>query len=273
MRYFDSHAHYYDTRFEQDEAFLQVYPGGVGQLLETLFSDSVCAIVNVGTNPDTNRAAIRQARCYPTMYTALGIHPTDACMLPDIGEALAHTQRLLSAQDTKCVALGEIGLDYHYPDTNRALQWEVLDAQMRMAQRLCLPVVIHDRDAHADIMTMVARYPDVRGVFHSFSASAQMAHDLIRRGYMISFSGTLTFANARKVAETARTLPHESVLIETDCPYLAPHPLRGSCNHSGNLVYTNRALAALWGMDAQTCAEVTERNACRLFGIQLPPSV
>jgi len=140
-------------------------------------------------------------------------------------------------------------------------------AQMSLAAALDIPVVIHDREAHGDIMDVIREFPGVRGVLHSYSGSPEMAEELVRRGYMISFSGTLTFTNARRVKEVAQTLPRESVLIETDCPYLAPHPHRGKLNHSGYLEFTNRALSEIFGISEEECAELTEMNARRFFGI------
>ena len=141
------------------------------------------------------------------------------------------------------------------------------EAQLTLARETAMPVLIHDREAHGDIHTTVLRYPGVTGVFHSYSGSYEMAKDLIRRGYYISFSGTVSFKNAAKVAEVARALPREFVLIETDAPYLTPHPYRGRLNHSGYLHYTAEALAALWEISVESVAAITAENAKRLFGL------
>lgn len=262
MKYFDSHAHYYDERFglECEE--------GVDALIDALLSETVSGIVNVGTSPETSLAAIMQAKRHGGIYTAVGIHPSDLRFLnAPLSDWLQKNEEMILDPDSKCVALGEIGLDYHYPDTDKAAQAECFEAQMQMAERLSLPVVIHDREAHGDVMDMIRKYPKVRGILHSFSGSPEMAEELVRRGYMISFSGTLTFTNARKVRDAARCVPHSSVLIETDCPYLAPHPFRGRLNHSGYLEYTNRTLAEIFGMTEEECARLTEENARRIFGI------
>lgn len=261
MKYFDSHAHYYDERFEEE------YEGGADALLSKCFSESVSYIVNVGTKPDTCRAAISQAKRYPNMYTALGIHPTDARFVESIPDALSEIREMILDKSNKCVALGEIGLDYHYPDTDKRMQEEVFRAQMQMAEELSLPVVIHDRDSHEDVMKMVRAFPRVTGIFHSFSGSAEMARELASLGYMISFSGTVTFKNARRPKEAAAAVPLDRILIETDCPYLAPHPKRGTLNHSGNLEYTCREIAAIKGISEEECAEATEENAKRVFGL------
>jgi TatD DNase family protein len=262
MRYFDSHSHYYDERFAEE------CPEGVDALLGKLFGESVSGIVNVGTRLETCRLAIEQAKKYENMYTALGIHPSDIWLeREDMGCVLDELKTLILDKRTKCVALGEIGLDYHYPDTDIQKQKEYFDAQMRMARELSMPVVIHDRDAHGDCMEIVRRHPEVKGVFHSFSGSAQMAEELVDLGYMISFSGTLTFTNARKPKEAAAAVPLDRILIETDCPYLAPHPKRGTLNHSGNLSYTAIMLASIKGISPSECAEITENNAKRFYGL------
>ena len=262
MKYFDSHAHYYDERFSEE---LQM---GVDTLIDTLLSENVSYIVNVGTSPETSKEAINQAKKHGRMYTAIGIHPSDTRFLSDIEAELAEIEALVLDKESKCVCLGEIGLDYHYPDTDKEKQAAYFEAQMCLAERLNIPVCIHDREAHGDVMEVIRRHPKVRGVLHSFSGSAEMAEELTRLGWMISFSGTLTFTNARKPREVAAVLPMDKVLIETDCPYLAPHPLRGTLNHSGNLEYTNAVLASIWGITPEECAELTENNAKRFFGIE-----
>ncbi len=261
MKYFDSHAHYYDERFCEELMM------SVDDFIDALLRDNVSGIVNVGTSPDSCRAAIEQAARHTGMYTALGIHPSDTRFLSDIDSELEDIRRMILAPSSKCVALGEIGLDYHYPDTDKERQMNYFCRQMELAGELNMPVVIHDREAHEDIMGVIRKYPGVSGILHSYSGSTEMALELIKMGYYISFSGTLTFTNARRPKEVAAALPRERVLIETDAPYLAPHPHRGSLNHSGNLTYTCAVLSAIWGVDAEECAKITEENARRVFGI------
>ena len=261
MKYFDSHAHYYDNRFAEDEKSVET-------LLSALFASDVYAIINVGTAPDTCRAAIAQSKQYDRMFTALGIHPTDGQYLSESPEiALQAIEEMILDPSNKCLAIGEIGLDYHFPDTDKEKQMFLFEKQMQLAEKMNLPVVIHDRDAHGDVCEMIFRHPNVKGILHSFSGSPEMALELVKRGYYISFSGTLTFKNARKVAECASVLPRDRVLIETDAPYLAPHPLRGSLNHSGNLKFTNEKLAELWGISPEECARITIENAERILGL------
>ena len=259
MKYFDSHAHYYDERFSEE------LTEGVDNLIGTLLSEGVSYIINIGTSPETSRAAIEQAKRYENMYTAVGIHPSDTRFLSDIESELREIEALILDKSNKCVCVGEIGLDYHYPDTDKEKQMLYFDAQMRLAERLGIPVCIHDRESHADVMDVIRRYPNVKGVLHSFSGSVEMAEELVKLGWMISFSGTLTFTNARKPREVAAAIPREFVMIETDAPYLAPHPKRGTLNHSGNLEYTNAVLASIWGVTPEESAEITENNAKRFF--------
>ena len=259
MKYFDSHAHYYDERFSEELTM------GVDEFVDTLLNENISYIINVSASPETARLVVAQAKKHKNMYTAIGIHPSDTRFIDDMDAALEEIKALILNKENKCVCLGEIGLDYHYPDTDKDKQMRYFEAQMNLAAELNIPVCIHDRESHADVMDVIRRHPEVKGVLHSFSGSAEMAEELARLGWMISFSGTLTFTNARKPKEAAARLPRESVMIETDCPYLAPHPKRGTLNHSGNLEYTNAVLASIWGITPEECAEITENNAKRFF--------
>ena len=261
MKYFDSHAHYYDERFESE------INESVDVLVDALLEDSVSFIVNIGTSPETSRLAIKQAKRHENMYTAIGIHPSDTRFLLDIDSELADIEALILDPENKCVCLGEIGLDYHYDGTDKEKQMQYFERQMLLAEKLSLPVSIHDREAHGDVMEVIRRHPNVKGILHSFSGSPEMAEELVKLGYYISFSGTLTFTNARKPREVAAVLPKDKVLIETDCPYLTPHPHRGKINHSGYLSYTNACLAGIWGISEEECAKITEENARKVFGI------
>lgn len=262
MRYFDTHAHYYDDRFYEE------YEGSVDELIEELLSDSVSYIINVGTSPETSRLAIGQAKKFDRMYTAVGIHPSDTRFLSDMERELQEIRALIEDKESKCVALGEIGLDYHYEGTDREKQMRYFEAQMSLAQELGIPVVIHDREAHGDIMSVIRKYPAVKGVLHSYSGSVETAEELVRLGYMISMSGTVTFTNAKVPKEVVKALPKDKILIETDSPYLSPHPKRGTLNNSSNLKYTNAKVAELLGISEQECARLTEANAKRTFGIK-----
>ena len=262
MQLFDTHAHYWDSRFAAEYGAPETEA-----LLDTLLGGEVPYIVNVATDPASARLAIAQATRHTGMLTALGVHPNDGQNLPDPDAAIAEIEAMLRDPASRAVAVGEIGLDYHYEDTNREKQHALFRAQMRLAERLSLPVVIHDRDAHGDCVAIVREFPNVRGIFHSFSGSAEMAQELCSLGYYISFSGTVSFKNAERVRRAAAAVPKECLLIETDCPYLAPHPHRGKLNHSGYLSYTNAALAAAVGLTPEECATLTTENAKRIFGI------
>lgn len=265
---FDSHAHYFDARFEAEAE------GGADAILQMILPDPVARIINVGTNPATSRAALAQAARYEGMFCAVGIHPEDCHAEADEEKALAQLCGILGTPETrwrdKIVALGEIGLDYHAGQyggvpLDKAKEMRFFEAQLEIAERVDLPVIIHDREAHGDCFEAVLRHPHVRGVFHSYSGSAEMAKELVRRGWYLSFSGTLTFRNAPRVREAALAVPRDRLLVETDCPYLAPHPLRGSLNHSGLLIHTLSALAQLWDCTPQEAADQTFANAEQLF--------
>jgi TatD DNase family protein len=203
------------------------------------------------------------------MYVAVGIHPEDieGSPLGLEGELAALREMLEKREENKIVALGEIGLDYYWTPFDKELQAECFERQLLLAEEFDIPVVIHDREAHGDCFEMILKHPRVRGVFHSYSGSAEMAKELIKRGWYISFSGVVSFKNAAKVKEVALVVPDDRMLIETDAPYLAPHPFRGKINHSGRLLYTATALADLRGVSVESVAGLTRDNAMRLFNI------
>ena len=260
---FDTHAHYYDARFGE--------LGGADAVLPEIFSHGVCGVVNVGTDLENSRTVVDMAAKYEKMYAAVGIHPTDGMRYADPAAALSALSTMLGDRETrkreKIVAIGEIGLDYHWDDTDRARQKFLFEEQMKLAGEHDLPVIIHDRDAHGDTMDILLRYPAARGVLHSFSGSAEMARDLARRGWYISFSGTVTFKNAPRVREAAAAVPADKLLVETDAPYLAPHPMRGACNRSDYLTYTTAALAEARGERVEEICRLTTENARRLFAL------
>ena len=263
---FDSHAHYFDKRFENET------DGADNLLCRDVFGQGICGIINVGTNNVSNRLCVEQAKRYEAMYAAVGIHPEDASYCKkSIDEEIEELCELMETAEqrkiNKIVALGEIGLDYHYEGFDRSLQQEYFDRQLDIAERYGLPVIVHDRDAHGDCFETVLRHPNVKGVFHSFSGSREMATELVRRGWYISFSGVLTFKNARKCVEVAEELPLDRILIETDCPYLAPHPHRGKINHSGLMYLTAQKLSEIRGVEYSDVVRATRENAKTLFGV------
>ena len=260
IKYFDTHAHLEDSLMRSS------FEGGTEGAIDALLKDGVCNVVNIGTNIKNSKASMELAEKYPFIYAAVGIYPSESQYLGDgLDSALSEIESLLS--HPKVVALGEIGLDYHYEDTDKEVQSYAFEAQMQMAERNGVPVVIHDRDAHGDVMDMIHKYPNVLGVLHSFSGSAEMARQLANLGWYISFSGPVTYKNAAKVKEAAQIVPDDKLLVETDSPYLPPTPHRGKINYPGYIAYTVRAIAELRGCSEAEIAALTRRNAERFFGI------
>ena len=258
---FDSHAHYNDSRFDIGAEI----EGGREAVLPALFSGAVKYIVNAGTNLKTNAESIALAEKYPSVYAAVGIHPEDIDPTADIEETMDALRVQLA--HPKVRALGEIGLDYYWDNVPREVQKLWLRRQLELARELSMPVVIHDRDAHGDIMDILRDYPDVKGEFHSFSASGEIARQLVKRGWYISFSGVITFKNASRLAEIVPTVPLDRVMIETDCPYLAPVPYRGKINHSGLMEYTAARAAELYDITVEAFCRHAFENSVRFFGI------
>jgi len=263
---FDTHAHYFDNRF--------VECGGAGQFIESgAFCDTVCGVVNVATNPDNAIKCLEQTAKYDFMYAAVGIHPSDAqnvCKLSPDYEIERLCDVIGDAENRrakKIVSIGEIGLDYYWQPVNKALQLEYFDKQMALAGKLDLPVVIHDREAHADTFDMICRHPEVRGVLHSCSMSAEMVKEVVKRGYYISFSGPLTYKNAERVREACAAVPLDRLLVETDAPYLSPVPYRGKINNSVYMQSTVEEASRIHGISYDEMARITAKNARDLFRI------
>ncbi len=250
--YFDSHAHLDDPRFDadRDEIFAALAEQG--------------PVMNVGCDLASSERSVALAQKYSFVYAAVGSHPDDADHVD--GKLLDAYRRLCA--EKKVRAIGEIGLDYHYEDVPRAQQIIAFEQQLELAEALKLPVIVHEREAHGDAMDIVMRHPDVRGVFHCFSGSKEMALWLVDRGWYIGFTGVLTFKNARRAVEAAQALPLERILIETDCPYMAPEPYRGRRNDSRFVPLVAAKLAELRGLTQQEAGEITAENAKRLYGIE-----
>ncbi len=262
MKFFDTHAHYTDARFSEE------FPGGSDALLKEVFESGVKYIINAATNIKNSAEVIAQAKKYPGMFAAAGIHPEDCLTLPDIDAEIDALTSLLANKDAnKVVAVGEIGLDYYWDKDHKELQTEYLDRQLGLAERFKLPAVIHDREAHGDCFETILRHKNAFGVLHSFSGSPELALEYVKRGWYISFSGVVSFKNARKVREVAEAVPEDMILIETDCPYLAPEPNRGKLNRSDYLVYTLSALAEAKHTDAESLGNTVFANSRRLFGV------
>ena len=252
----DSHAHYNDLRFTELD-------GGARQLLDRLFSEKVGLIVNSSITPDDSRASLELAESYEHMYATVGVHPEDCAPL-EFEPAMTELEAL--AANPKAVALGETGFDFHC-EVDRELQTRWFKAQLELARKLSMPLVIHDRDAHGETDRIIADYTDIKIMLHSFSGSPEWARELVRAGRYISFSGVITFKNAKRAPEALLEVPDELLLIETDCPYLAPHPLRGSLNHSGNLMYTAERIAEIRGCSIEHILKITYENALNFFNL------
>ena len=262
--FFDSHAHYYDERFYGEEN-----PDGADALLSLLFERGLLGAINVSSSYPAALKVVEQAKKFDKMYAAVGVHPED--LVSDGINYIEQIEKIRSLaenrEENKIVAIGEIGLDYYWRQDNKPEQQDCFERQLALAEELSLPVIVHDREAHGDCFETVLRYPNVKGVFHSYSGSAEMATELIKRGWYISFSGVVSFKNAVKIKEVAAIVPSDRILIETDAPYLAPHPFRGKINHSGRLFYTASALATERGIDVKAVSELTYNNAKALFRI------
>lgn len=258
---FDSHAHYDDPVFDGDRQ----------ELLPRLFADSVCHVVNIGADLPTSQASIALARQYPQIHATVGIHPGSVKDAP--ADALRQLETLLSAP--KVVAVGEIGLDYYYDDNApREVQKEFFRAQLALAKQYDLPVVIHDRDAHADTMQLLREYRP-KGVVHCFSGSVEMAREVISLGMYIGLGGAVTFKNARVPVEVAAAIPLPSLLLETDAPYMAPVPFRGKrCDssmiaHTAEKIASARTMASGIAVTPEEILAAARENAAALFQIDL----
>lgn len=260
MGLFDSHAHYDDPRFAED----------LDQVVEAISHPSpVCpcgvdGVINIGCNVPTSRLCLNLADQYPLFYAAVGLHPQDAHEFDE--NTLSSLEEML--RHPKAVAIGEIGLDYKYENSPREQQKEVFRILMDFAQNTGYPVCIHDRDAHGDVFDILREFPGVRGVLHSYSGSAEMAKQLLRRGWYISFSGSVTFRNANSILEAAKVVPLDRLLLETDAPYLAPVPYRGKRNLSSYAYATAEKLAMLQEKSVEEILHHTKENAFALFGIE-----
>lgn len=249
----DIHAHYDDNAFSED----------CYELLNSLFSEKgLNAIINAGCNIETCRHSIELAEKYNSVYAVVGFHPNDAHKMSDADFETVKT--MLS--HPKVVGIGEIGLDYHYGTEHKEIQKAVFRRYLELAVEKDMPVVIHERDAIGDCLEIIHDY-DVRGVFHAFSGSKEVAKILLDRGWYISFSGTVTFKNAKFPVENAAYVPEEKILTETDSPYLTAHPFRGKRNDSSFMRYTLQRIAEIRGTTFEHIEKITENNAKRLFRI------
>ncbi len=252
---FDTHAHYNAHGFDKDRE----------ELLAQLPQKGICAVINAGTTLEDSAECIQLAERYDYCYAAAGIHPEDALVRPE--NWLEQLDALLKRP--KVVAVGEIGLDYHYEDDcPRDIQKQVFEEQLKLAKKLDLPVIVHDREAHGDVMELLRKYRP-RGVMHCFSGSAEMAKEVVALGMYIGLGGVVTFKNARHPLEAAAVIPPDRLLNETDAPYMAPVPYRGKRCDSTMIPYSAAKIGEIWGVSAAEVLAHGKENACTLFGISL----
>lgn len=253
---FESHAHYDDDAFEEDR----------DKLLAGLKENGIGHVINISSDLASVRTTLSLAEKYPFLYAAVGIHPSDT------GELNEENFAWLKGQcgGGKVLAVGEIGLDYYWDNVERVVQKRWFARQLAMANETGLPVVIHSRDAAKDTLDVMRAETPVgrRGVIHCFSYTKETAREFLNMGYLIGVGGVVTFKNAKKLRECVEYLPMDMILLETDCPYLAPEPYRGKRNCSLYLPYVAEEIARIKGIRTEEVIEVTERNAKRLFGLQ-----
>ncbi len=253
---FDTHAHYDDEKFDEDR----------DEVLLNLKENNVGTVVNVGASFKGAVDSFDLSHKYDFIYSAVGIHPDHA---KDLDDAQFEKIRAM-AKDEKCVAVGEIGLDYYWDASDREVQKAAFIKQLKLASELNKPVIIHSRDAAEDTMEILKKYADViekGAVIHCFSYSSEIAKEYVKMGFYIGVGGVVTFKNGKKLKETVVNTPLERILTETDCPYLAPEPNRGKRNDSTNIKYVVEEIARLKGVSAEEVIRVTEENARRFYGL------
>lgn len=257
---FDTHAHYDDGQFDPDRDIL----------LRQMHEDGVECIINVGASLEGCHASIDLANRYDFVYAALGVHPDE---VGNLDEAFLDWMRQTALTHGKVVAIGEIGLDYHWDVEPREVQQAWFIRQMELARELQLPIAVHSRDAAKDTFDLIAAHGlDLGGVIHCYSYSPEMALEYVKLGYHIGLGGVVTFKNAKKAKETAAAIPLERIVLETDCPYMAPVPYRGKRNQSSYIAYVAETIAQIRGISAQEVLDVTAQNAKKLF-LKQPGSV
>ena len=249
---FDTHAHYDDERFEEDR----------DEFLSSLPSLGVINVINCGCDLESSKKSIDLCNKFEYFYCAVGIHPSN--ITDNSYDELNAIKKLYSYE--KCVAIGEIGLEYHFDFVPKDVQLDIFEKQLILSKELDLPVIVHDREAHEDTMTLLKKYQP-KGVVHCFSGSAEMAKEVLKLGMYIGLGGAVTFKNARKPLEVAEMLPLDRLLLETDCPYMTPVPFRGKRNSSDLIMYTAEKLAEVKAMDTQELINIANKNAKTLFEI------
>lgn len=250
---FDTHAHYDDEAFDEDR----------DETISRVFASGVCRIINCGCTVESSKTAIALSEKYDGIYAAVGIHPENAA--EESPYAISRIEQL-AVTNKKVAAIGEIGLDYYWDTTHKDMQKEFFEQQILLAKKLNLPVIVHDREAHADCSELILKHKP-RGVMHCYSGSLETARELIKIGFYIGIGGSVTFKNAKKPAEVAAEIDISRLLLETDCPYMSPVPLRGKRNDSTLIAHTAEKIALLRGCSAQEIITQARANAKELFGV------
>ncbi len=251
---FDTHVHLNDPCFDADRK----------ELMDSLPEKGIGLAMNAGCSLESSKDALNMAASYDWLYCSVGSHPDSA---NEVCDEVLEEYRKLCKLNPKIKAIGEIGLDYYYEDIPREVQKKAFIAQMELAKELDMPVIIHERDAHEDGMNIIRQFPAVKGVFHCYSGSAEMARQLTNMGWYIGFTGVLTFKNARKAVETAQRIPLEKIVIETDCPFMAPEPFRGKRNDPSLVYRVAEKLAEIRGISVEEAQKATFENGKRLYRI------
>ena len=247
---FDSHAHYDDEKFE----------GIRDELLTKLFNSGVCGIISCSVDGFSSKNNLLLSEKYDNLYAAVGVHPENL----ESNTQLEEIENL--SKHKKCVAIGEIGLDYYWDTEHKAEQLKIFEEQLILANKLNLPVIVHDREAHSDVLELLKKHKP-KGVVHCFSGSVEMANEIIKLGMYIGVGGVITFKNAKKLPEVLMAIPDDRLLVETDCPYLAPEPFRGKLCHSGYITLTAKKIAELKDTSLENILKITRENAIKLFNI------
>lgn len=255
IKIFDSHAHYDDESFNDDRE----------AVIEDIKSKGVIGVLNCGASLQGARGSVELSKKYDMFYAAVGIHPEYANEVTR--DVLEEIEKLASFEKVR--AIGEIGLDYYW-DTNppKETQKDAFRKQMALAEKLNLPVVIHDRDAHEDILNIMKEFPNVKGVVHCFSGSVEFSRECLKLGYYIGFTGVITFKNAKKIIEVAKEIPLDRILVETDCPYMSPSPFRGKRNQSNYIKYIVEKIAEIKEIPVNDLNNQTISNIKELLSLK-----
>lgn len=253
---FETHAHYDDRAYDRDR----------DKIIRLLKEEGIAPIINVGASLTSTETSVKLAHEYDHVYAAVGVHPSDCADMTD--KDIKWLRELTG--DDKVVAIGEIGLDYHYDEPDKNIQKKWFEKQLDLAKETDLPVIVHSRDAAQDTLDILSKeeHKGIRGIIHCFSYSQELAREYVKMGYYIGIGGVVTFKNGRKLHEIARTIPLENIVVETDCPYLAPEPYRGRRNSSAYLTYIIERIAQLREMSYEEVERATYENAALLYGVR-----